>query len=309
MNPTITIKAALKGNVPLLLEGPTGVGKTYLIQDLAKAQNKTLHVINVSGELTVDAILGAKTLVDGNVQWRDGTLTRAMRQGDWVLFDELNTALPEVLTIINGVLDDSRAVTLPNDDAERVMADPEFRFVGTQNPASGEYAGTGRLNSALLNRMIRVTMDYLDTEAEVSALKKHTKLGGNTVLQLVRLAQFTRKNFDEKLSTRDLVKILRLKEAGGLSLRDAIATVALTRFSNEEYRELYERHNTIMREISELGIGDKDPWEAIRERLAEIRKREDELAREKDDIRTSVKSEILRELLGGGVKAGTAKEL
>lgn len=292
------IKSVVKSGVPLLLEGPTGTGKTYTVMQLATEQGKNLHVINVSGELTVDSILGQQTLIDGNIHWRDGVLTQAMRKGDWVLFDELNTALPEVLTVINGVLDDSHSVTLPNADNERVTAHQDFRFVATQNPAGGNYAGTGRLNDALLNRFVKMTMDYLDFEAECEALKKHTKLADTTIVRLVKLADFTRRRMDDHLSTRDLVKILRLREDGGMSLADAIQTVVLTRFSREEYSQLYDYHNNIMRELDEVTGGeDKDPFELIKQKLADIKKQEQELSEQKLNVRDAVRREILKELL------------
>lgn len=307
-NNIMQIKQTIKAGVPVLLEGRTGTGKTYTIMKMAKEAGKTLHVINVSGELTVDSILGQQTLIDGTIHWRDGTLVSAMRKGDWVLFDELNTALPEVLTVINGVLDDSHSVTLPNDDNERVKAHEDFRFIGTQNPAGGEYVGTAKLNNALLNRMVRFTIDYMDFESEVQALREHTKLKDSTIVQLVRLAQWTRERLDEHLSTRDLVKILRLREGGGMSLKDAIATVVLTRFSQDEYRQLYEYHSTVMREIAEVtgGDGDKDPFEIIKERAAEIRKKEQELDEQKANLRETVRKEILKDLLISGGKTGNS---
>lgn len=295
------IKAIIKANVPLLLEGPTGTGKTYMVMELAKSLGKTLHVINVSGELTIDSILGRDTLVDGTIVWRDGTLTNALRKGDWVLMDELNTALPEVLTIVNGILDDSRSVTLPNADCERIEAHTDFRFIATQNPANGNYAGTARLNDALINRMVKVTVNYLDMSSEIEALKKHTKLSDTTVLQLVKLARFTREYMDDSLSTRDLVKILRLKENGGLSLKDAISTVLLTRYSRNDYEKLYDQHRSIMQDIEEItGSLDKDPFDEIKIKYADIKRREADLETEKANLKQAVRKELLNDLLLGG---------
>jgi nitric oxide reductase NorQ protein len=303
MNASVSnIKQIIKSGVPLLIEGPTGTGKTYTVMQVAKDNNKTLHIINVSGELTVDSILGQQTLIDGNVVWRDGVLTAAMRKGDWVLFDELNTALPEVLTIINGVLDDSHSVTLPNADNERVTAHDGFRFIGTQNPAGGSYAGTAKLNEALVNRMVKLTMDYMDFDNEVEALKRHTKMADSSVVQLVKIAHFTRREMDDHLSTRDLVKIIRLREQGGMALRDAIMTVVLPRLGNDGYRKVYEYHSSVMRELRDMDAEDKDPFEVIKQKMADLRTREDEIREEKSNIREAVRKEILRDLLGGAVK-------
>jgi hypothetical protein len=104
---------------------------------------------------------------------------------------------------------------------------------------------------------------------------------------------------DDPLSTRDLVKILRLKEGGGLALKDAIATVVLSRYSTSEYDRLYEYHSSIMRELRDLTGGDeqKDPFEDIRAKYADITAKQKALDTEKADLRTAVKRELLQELL------------
>ena len=313
MNAQITITSALRANVPLLLEGHTGTGKTFTIMELANKEGKTLHVINVSGELTVDSILGQNTLMDGNVVWRDGVLTTAMKNGDWVLFDEMNTALPEVLTVINGVLDDSRSVTLPNDTNERVEAHKDFRFIGTQNPATGKYAGTARLNDALLNRMIKVEIGFMDGNAEVAALKTHTsKMSDTSIRLLVDMANYTRSrnNFDDKISTRDLVKIIRLRDGGGLSIRDALSTVLMQKYSEDEYRVLYGRYNDKLREYERFseGSGD-DPLDHIRKEFEKLKAEREKINEEKRDIRTQVKRELLKNLLGTDTEDGTVSEI
>lgn len=294
-----TIEACLSASIPLLLEGPTGCGKTYHVMSLAKKQSKDLHIINVSGELTVDSIIGKQTLVDGTVQWCDGVLTTAMRTGSWVLFDEFNTALPEVLTVINGVLDDSRSVTLPNDKNERVTAHADFRFIGTQNPASGRYAGTARLNDALLNRMQKVELSYMEPAREIEALREHTTVADSTLHLLVDIANFTRFNaFEDQLSTRDLVKIVRLRDKGKLAIRDAISTVLMAKYTPDEYKRLYDRFDGKLREMQQLtGYKDIDPVEDIKKQYQELYEAQNEFKKQKEDIRSTVMQEIVHEML------------
>ena len=308
------IKSAIKANVPLLLEGHTGTGKTYTIMKLAEELGKTLHVINVSGELTVDSILGQQSLIEGNVTWHDGVLTTAMKNGDWVLFDEMNTALPEVMTVINGVLDDSRSVTLPNRENERVVAHAEFRFIGTQNPASGDYAGTAKLNSALLNRMMRVEFEYMEPEAEVNALKEHTSLKDGTLSVLVSIANYTR--FDDSgfshnpLSTRDLVKILRLRDDGGMKVDEALSLIAKDKYTENQYDILYSRFSNKMYELEKvLGCRKhEDPFEKIVKKQEELNRKERELVIMKANMRDEVRKEILQEVLKGISKTASMPE-
>jgi vacuolar-type H+-ATPase subunit I/STV1 len=104
---------------------------------------------------------------------------------------------------------------------------------------------------------------------------------------------------DEPLSTRDLVKVLRLREGGGMTLKDALATVILSRYSREEYSKIYEYHDTVLRDLRDINDGDssKDPFESIKERMADIRTREEELAKEKANIKEAVRTELLKDLL------------
>lgn len=299
------VERVIKSGVPLLLEGPTGTGKTYMVEEIAKKNKAELFIIDVSGELTVDTLLGQHILIDGNVVWRDGVVPMAIRKAHKaknamviVEFNELNTALPEVLTVVNGLLDDQRSVTLPNADNERITAPENFRVVATQNPANGSYAGTARLNDALLNRMVKLTLDYMDFEEEVEALKKHTKLVDSTIVKLVEMARYTRRDMDSPLSTRDLVKILRLKENGNISLSDAIELVLKSRYTDNEYNLIYDYNRGIVRQLEDLNVNDEDPFENIKKRLAEVKQEEERLRKEKDDLRATVRHEMLQELLG-----------
>ena len=304
------IKSALKAGIPLLLEGVTGVGKTYSVMKLAEQAGVTLHVVNISGETTVDSLLGGKKLSDGTTGWYDAPVIKAIRStNDWILFDELNTAIPEVLTVLNGLFDDSRSVTLPNEESERVTANPGVRFIATQNPSGGGYAGTASLNEAFLNRFIKVEVSYMRPNEEIEALKAHTKLKDNTLLPLVEMANFTRNNMDEKLSTRDLVKILRLRDSGGMSVADAIATVVLSRFSIEEYRKIRDEFSSLMRSIDNIGCGNMDPIEYAKTEVEKVRQERVALEKEKADMRSAVRAEILADLLTPAKPATPATEV
>jgi hypothetical protein len=227
-----------------------------------------------------------------------------MKQGDWVLFDELNTALPEVLTVINGILDDSRSVTLPNKENERITAHKEFRFIGTQNPSSGEYAGTARLNNALLNRMVKVEIGYMSPDKEVEALKVHTKLKDGTLTVLVSIAGYTRREdngFSEAISTRDLVKIIRLRDKGGLTVEQAIAIVLKDKYDNEEYNKLYRQFASRMMDLENLlGCRNReDPFDKLVERRRELDREKRALDEKARNLRDEIRREILRDLLKG----------
>lgn len=62
-----------------------------------------------------------------------------MRNGYWIILDELNLAPSEVLEALNRVLDDNRELYIPETQTV-VKAHPNFRIFATQNPP-GIYGG------------------------------------------------------------------------------------------------------------------------------------------------------------------------
>lgn len=91
-------------NRAILLEGSPGVGKTSLVQAVAKASGHKLIRINLSEQTDVSDLFGADLPTDGgdggSFEWRDGPFLRALKEGSWILLDEVfNTVyLLDILT-------------------------------------------------------------------------------------------------------------------------------------------------------------------------------------------------------------------
>lgn len=80
-------------NRAILLEGSPGVGKSSLIQAVCKASGHKLTRINLSEQTEVSDLFGADLPTDGgesgSFQWRDGPFLRALKEGNWILLDEV----------------------------------------------------------------------------------------------------------------------------------------------------------------------------------------------------------------------------
>lgn len=80
-------------NRAILLEGSPGVGKTSLIQAVSKASGHKLTRINLSEQTDVSDLFGADLPTDGgdsgSFEWRDGPFLRALKEGNWILLDEV----------------------------------------------------------------------------------------------------------------------------------------------------------------------------------------------------------------------------
>ncbi|KAM0949589.1 putative cobaltochelatase [Dioscorea sansibarensis] len=86
---------------PVLLEGSPGVGKTSLVTALAAYSGHSVVRINLSEQTDMMDLLGSDLPVEGEsgmeFSWSDGVLLQALKNGNWVLLDELNLAPQSVL--------------------------------------------------------------------------------------------------------------------------------------------------------------------------------------------------------------------
>ena len=90
------LRALQLARKPILLEGSPGVGKTSIVSALAKAAGHKLVRLNLSEQTDMMDLLGADLPASdgeaGEFKWSDGAFLAALKNGDWVLLDELNLA-------------------------------------------------------------------------------------------------------------------------------------------------------------------------------------------------------------------------
>lgn len=173
-----------------LLKGPTGCGKSFLVEELAKSQNKKLYTVNCDVELDKTEIIGHHEIEDGETVWVEGILIKAMKEGAWIVFDEINMARPEVLSVLHQALDYRRKITIKEHHNEEIVADKDFRVVATINP---NYCGTTELNYAFRRRFnVIVDMNYLSKTDERKLIEKRTGIDKETSSRLVSIASDVR---------------------------------------------------------------------------------------------------------------------
>ena len=140
--------AIVSGDVrALLLHGPAGTGKTMSCKLICRETGlPVMETINCTESL--DEFVLGKFLPDGDkIVFRESYVTKAIRSGGAVIFEEINFARPQHLAFLNSLLDDNGFVRL--DNGEVVRRHKNFRFFATMNIG---YYGTKELNQALYNR-------------------------------------------------------------------------------------------------------------------------------------------------------------
>ncbi|CAD5111280.1 DgyrCDS602 [Dimorphilus gyrociliatus] len=169
----LKIVRALALDRPILLEGSPGVGKTTVVQELARVSGFQVTRINLSEQTDISDLFGADLPVEGGkgglFEWRDGPILKALKNGHWIILDELNLASQSVLEGLNAILDHRGEVFIPELNRTFHVSKRKTRLFGCQNPYV-QGAGRKGLPQSFLNRFVKVYAQVLTREDLVSIL-------------------------------------------------------------------------------------------------------------------------------------------
>lgn len=209
----------------LLIEGPVGVGKTFLVLEALKELGLEHERVDGDTRYTEQKLTGwydpPLVLAKGYSEetFVAGPLIQAMRKGTVLFINELNR-LPEAVQNILLPAMDERQVVVPK--MGTVKAEPGFLVIATQNPR--EFTATHALSEALLDRFEMLWLDYQSYEEELKILKDSQpswkgKITPERILDLVRATR-SHQALKRGASIRAGLALADLL-SGGMSLRDA----------------------------------------------------------------------------------------
>lgn len=180
------VRASSTRQFPVLIQGPTSSGKTSMIEYLAKRTGHKFTRINNHEHTDLQEYLGTYISgADGRIQFQEGVLIKALREGHWIVLDELNLAPTDVLEALNRLLDDNRELLVP-ETQEVVRPHSDFMLFATQNPA-GLYGGRKTLSRAFRNRFLELHFDDIPVNELQEILHRRTQLPESRAKRIVNV--------------------------------------------------------------------------------------------------------------------------
>jgi cobaltochelatase CobS len=205
-------------NKRVMLIGHTGAGKTSLIEQVAARAQHGVVRSNMNGQTTVGDFVGFWTVKGGETLWVDGVLPTAMREGLWLIVDEIDFAEPSILAALTAVLEPHGRLTLKEKGNEVVAPHPAFRLFATANAVGAMsqfrhlYQGANLMNEAFLDRWRVYLLDYLSPTEEADVLMRTlaplmTRTVAATLAAIAAdcRAAFAREDLASAFSTRRLL--------------------------------------------------------------------------------------------------------
>ncbi len=181
---TLAILAGFSRNRRVMVTGYHGTGKSTHIEQVAARLNWPCVRVNLDSHISRIDLVGKDSIVvrDGKqvTEFRDGILPWALQHNIALVFDEYDAGRPDVMFVIQRVLEVSGRLTLL-DQNKVIKPHPAFRLFATANTiglgdTSGLYHGTQQINQGQMDRWsIVTTLNYLPHDEEVEIVLAKAK--------------------------------------------------------------------------------------------------------------------------------------
>lgn len=206
---------AFKNKLPFLLKGPTGTGKSRFVEHMAYRMKKPIITVACHEETSATDLLGRYIIQGTETVWKDGPLTKAVKEGAIIYLDEIAEARPDVIVAVHPLTDFRRSLYLDK-RGEEIGAHEDFMFVASFNP--GYQKGFKELKPSTRQRFISMSFDYPNPKIESEIIIAETGVEASDAKKLVKIAtkirNLTEMGLAETVSTRLLVDAGKLIHTG-----------------------------------------------------------------------------------------------
>ena len=206
---TLAVLSGFAFNKRVLIQGYHGTGKSTHIEQVAARLNWPCIRVNLDSHVSRIDLIGKDSIVikDGKqvTEFKEGILPWSIQNPVALVFDEYDAGRPDVMFVIQRVLESEGNFTLL--DKNKVLEQHDyFRMFATTNTVglgdtTGLYHGTQQINQGQMDRWnIVSTLNYLpfDKELEIILSKNksfNTKEGKEKISNMIKVADLSRKGF------------------------------------------------------------------------------------------------------------------
>ncbi|HMS05693.1 MAG TPA: CbbQ/NirQ/NorQ/GpvN family protein [Burkholderiaceae bacterium] len=206
---------AYQARLPLLIKGPTGCGKTRLVEHMAARLGRPLITVSCHDDLSASDLVGRHLISGGATVWSDGPLARAVREGAICYLDEVVEARKDTTVVLHPLADDRRVLPIER-TGEQLAAPPGFMLVISYNPGYQNLLKS--LKPSTRQRFVALALGYPQAAVERAIVEREGGVSAVQAASLVRLAEALRRltdhDLEETASTRLLVAAARLMALG-----------------------------------------------------------------------------------------------
>jgi MoxR-like ATPase len=245
MTDVIVRRIAMRRNI--WIGGETGTGKSEFVMNLARFFKQKVVRVNFSLGTTEGHLVGKFIVKDGSTKFVDGVVPMAMKNGWWLLLDELDYASPEHLSVLQPVLEGDALILVQNEN-ETIVPHENFRVFATANTkgrgdSSQSYTGTNFMNMAFVDRWSIFEFEYTKHEKSIvtDIIGKDTLLASQILKYFANIRKSVEKNeiINAAFSTRRMIHFCEAL-AVGESLAQALDYEILLRYDKIEADVLKE---------------------------------------------------------------------
>lgn len=209
-------ESAYQNQIPVLLKGPTGCGKTRFMHYMAWKLRRPLITVSCHDDLTASDLVGRYLIRGAETVWIDGPLSAAVKAGALCYLDEIVEARKDTIVVIHPLADDRRMLPVEK-KGEILKAPPEFLIALSYNP--GYQSVLKDLKQSTRQRFLALDFVYPAKDRETEIVVHESGVSEDLARTLVSLAEKTRnlkdKGLVEGASTRLLINAGKLI-AGGI---------------------------------------------------------------------------------------------
>lgn len=207
----VLFEAAVASQIPVLLKGPTGCGKTRFMETMAWRLKRPLITVSCHDDLTASDLVGRYLITSNETVWVDGPLAHAVRVGGICYLDEIVEARKDTTVVIHPLADDRRMLPVEK-HGEVLRAPKDFVLAMSYNP--GYQSVLKELKQSTRQRFVAIEFNYPDEALEAKIVIAESGLDVDNTAKLLKLAHMTRNlkgnGLDEGASTRLLVHAAKL---------------------------------------------------------------------------------------------------